>query len=845
MGVKVLSPRCGSLVALSLLVALGTLHGQNRNAGEIRGTITDSSGARVPAVRVTIQNVQTGVINNIVAGETGIYDAASLDPGVYTVVFAKDGFKKYVKNDIVLHVETITVDGLLELGEVSQQVVVNAEEQLVQTETSDKRTTLTTDVITEIPSVGRGWYETTGLLPGVNPGNRGSGSASNQDVGVNGMGSEQESWLVDGGIGMLPVGQNPDLLQTPLEAIAEINFNTSNMSAEYGTGVAVFNVITKSGTNQFHGSAFEYLQNSAMNARDFFNPDVPVHRWNQFGGAIGGPIKKDKMFFFFSYQRNPVSGFDAGWSTFPSQSFRDGNFAGLPAIFDQTTLAQQPDGTWTRQPFSGNQVPASRLDPVSAKIQQYYPMPQSSALTNNYYYQTSSPNTTIYYNGKADYNISSGNRLTASMMYVTNPAPAVGPTCPIGCQNSEVDETTGQISDVWTISPNVVNEFRASVVREYGLWNPTDFNKGYADKVGLKNLPVDAFPDIDIGGIGAPGELGSSWHALLGFTQAVAADSITVIRGKHIMKFGGEYNRMWDNNAWADTEPGYFNFSGLFSQDPKNPGETGIGYADFLQGLPNNWNVTYGPGSKLSDWNLQAFAQDDIKLTSKLTLNLGVRYLYQTGWVEQHGLAGSFDPKLTNPGTGTLGSIWISGQNGRKALEDTKPFVLAPRVGIAWSPKPNWSVRGAWGIFDMQWGGNGYSSYLGLAGSSGNLSATDGLHTLFRLQDGAPLAVTPGYPPKPESWNGQGVIYTPADTAIPTVQQWNFGVQHRIAGGILLDVAYVGSHGSGLRFRRDANQVPLSVASQYGGTGADMQNYRPYPQYQGIMANLHRRLVEL
>ncbi len=204
----------------------------------------------------------------------------------------------------MLHVEAITIDAQLQVGSGTQQVTVESGAPVVQTETSDRQLILTTEAVTQLPNIGGSWYDFTGQLPGVNPG-KGGQDASGEGVGVNGTTSYLSNWLIDGGVGTFPVSQNPDFAKPPLDAVSELNFNTSNFAAEYGSGVAVFNVITKSGTNAFHGSAYEFVQNDIFQARNYFAETVTPLRWNQYGGSVGGPIRRDKAFFFFSYQRNP------------------------------------------------------------------------------------------------------------------------------------------------------------------------------------------------------------------------------------------------------------------------------------------------------------------------------------------------------------------------------------------------------------------------------------------------------------------------------------------------------------------------------------------------------------
>ncbi len=653
-----------AVAAMACFLTVAAAFAQNRNAGEIRGTVLDKSGAVIPGVAITIQNTATGVVTKIVSDSTGVYDAASVAPGTYSVAFEKRGFKTLVKSNIVLHVEAITVDAALEVGAVSQEVTVKAGAVLVQTETSDKREILTSDQVTELPNVGRVWYDYTGLLPGVNPG---SGTVSGESVGINGQGANEYNFLIDGGTDTMYESQIPDYLAPPLEDIAEIDINSSNYSAEYGSGLAVFNVIRKSGTNKFHGSGFEFVQNDALEARNFFYPKTVPLRWNQYGLTFGGPIKRDKAFFFFGFQRNPTNTFTPTFYTFPSAAMREGDFSGLPPLYDPSTTQQLPNGTYARTAFASeaacngvNCVPQSMFDPVAAKIQKYWPLPQTSAVYNNYFFSAPSPANTTYYDIRGDYNITSSNRLNASMMEVTPTYPTASPVCPIGCSPGLEHEWQGQVSEVWAISPNTVNEFRSAMNRAWGSWMPEDIGKNYPQQLGLPNLTANLFPSISIGGTAAPSGLGGSLHAALAFDAYAQSDTVTLIKGKHILKFGGEYDNTRENEAWGDWVAGDFSFSGIFTQNPASAAGTGLGYSDFLLGLPSSWGDSWSPEYGLRMRNLQAFAQDDFKVTTKLTLNIGLRWLAQGGWTDSRNRLDSFDPALLNPATNTPGAIWFA-----------------------------------------------------------------------------------------------------------------------------------------------------------------------------------------
>ena len=251
------------IILLAIFLSVGQAAGQSRQSGEIRGTVTDSSGAVIPGVVITITNLATGVIQKETTDETGLYDAPFVPLGMYSVSFAKDGFKQFIRSNVEMRLETITLNAELQVGATSQSITVTAPVALVQTENAEQSTTLTGAPVTELPNVGASWYNLLALIPGVNQGGAagGYGGAYGSNVGVNGMGGLNANWQVDGGRAFLVMDANPDWMQPPLDDIAEVKMLTGNFGAEYGNGTSVFNVVTKSGTNKFQGDLFEYAEN--------------------------------------------------------------------------------------------------------------------------------------------------------------------------------------------------------------------------------------------------------------------------------------------------------------------------------------------------------------------------------------------------------------------------------------------------------------------------------------------------------------------------------------------------------------------------------------------------------
>ncbi|MFZ0591084.1 MAG: TonB-dependent receptor [Bryobacteraceae bacterium] len=671
-----LRPASFAGLVLMIVAVVPPLRAQNRNSGEIRGTVSDATGASVAGVAVEVTNTDTSVTNTFRTDSTGTYDATPLIPGPYTVTFLKDGFQKLVRPNVVLHVGTITVNASLQLGSVSQQVTVASQPPLLQTESSERSLTLTSESATELPNVGRGWFNLIGQLPGTN------GSASNSSI--NGTLPDSANWLADGGTATLPNSNNPDAIQVPLEAIGEIDINTSSFGAESGNGPAVFNVITKSGTNQFHGSLFEFVQNNVFNARNFFSPTVPPVRWNEFGGSVGGPIKRDRLFFFFAYQRNPNNSYSTGFYTYPTSAMRSGNFSGLGATIYDPSTTTLVNGTYVRQPFPNNSIPASRFDPVSQKIMQYYPNPTLPGTFNNYFFSGANTSTYTWYNFRVDYNIASGNRLSVSGMAVPQTGFTDTPDCPLDCQNVSSPEYTGQITDVWTPQPNLVNEFRTAVSRQAFDFTSPNQGEDFPQKLGLNNATANAFPNISVGGPISLSGIGGGTAARTHQTAYVTSDSVSLLLGKHTLKFGGEFDKWENSTAWGSMDAGSFNFSGIFTRNPAVTSSQGEGVADLLLGLPQSWNTYVFEEYGSHDRNLQAFIQDYYKILPNLTLNFGVRYMRQAGWTETYNRLSTFLPNATNPVTGTPGAIGFAGMNAPTAAENDINFFLQPRVGLSW-----------------------------------------------------------------------------------------------------------------------------------------------------------------
>ncbi len=855
-----------SLVLLMTQFALG----QNANTGEIKGTATDPSGAVVSGVTVTITNVQTGVNTVVTTNAEGIYDVPSVSVGLYKITFSKAGFRNLVRDGITLEIQTIQVDGALQVGSTSEQVVVTGDAPLVETETSDQRVNLTTEAIRAAPIVGTDWRAAmTQLIPGVNAGG-GAGEANGQAIGVNGTQSYNVMFLSDGGPATAPRDFNGSNYYMPVDAIGEVSINSANAPPEYGGGLTSINVITKSGTNQWHGSAYEYIQNTAFNSRGFSNPapePKSVEHWNTYGGSVGGPVIKNKLFFFFLYQRNPASVPTHGNYSYPTAAEEAGNFYGVAgstgSAFDPTT------GTLL-----------GTYDPVALKLQSYFPAATARGwlpgcpgpvnvsagvvqtcpnTTNDFVFNGSSPDTNTWYTGKVDYNINSKQRLSFSFNYFPTvstyvPADPLFPNYATATQEGFTDNLTGQVSHLFTISPSLLNEIHIGASRELDKYSPPSLGKNVPTSIGLEptygtNAPANVFPHITIdqganqgqsnlgAGIGGNGNI----SAILGEGIYTFSDVLTLIHGKHTIKVGGEYDKLYQNYTnWGDIDSGHFEFNG---------GVTGIPYADFLAGDVYGWYVSESDPTSAHSWNTALFASDDFKVSSHLTLNLGLRWQIQSGWGVSNNLFGTYDPFLPNSADGGLykGAILFGGQSdsafGGKlnTIQNADYKEFAPRIGVAWSPRDKWSIRASYGIFNAPRDAENYTDgALGLGfnphqvGPNGYSNGS----AAFQLAAGPPPGTMVVFPTvatlSPEINNFSGVSYYPRNMPTVYIQNLLFSVQHEFADNILLDTSYVFTRGSNLNFATNINQAPVS---ELGCTGYNCGN--PNPIFNNIQAQIY------
>jgi Carboxypeptidase regulatory-like domain len=908
------------LVSAILIGGSGACLAQNTNSGDIRGTATDSTGAVVPGVNVSVSDLDQGVTRSYSTDGAGLYDTGPIPEDHYQLTFTKDGFKTFVRGPVTISLGFFTVNAVLQVGQVSQQVLVSTDIPLLNTESGSLEPTLTADSMDELPQVGSGngggadWENFIQLMPGAvgTPENQngvapGQGGTVGTTASINGN-LPYASYMQDGATTTLPMSENSDV--TVFETTAEVKVSATAFSAQYGLGDIVYNQITKSGTDKFHGAAYEYNQNVFFNAANyaFGTGKANIIHFNNFGGAIGGPVLPSKIFhksfFYFDYDHtinNSTGGVQT--QTLASTAMMGGDFsqAGLPTLYDPTTQTIVPTGTCTylgpqygvsgmkvvpapcvmRTSFEAeagnpgnqayNKLPPGLIDPAAKAIQAYllttkgYPSTVASYAANNFkILGPAGTNPFIKYFGRWDTDLSANNRLTLTETESNNPAfnPAI--FAPLNNQFGDVSRDNAAISDVWTVSPHVINEARMGFTDQLNFFVPVSEGKGYKALLDLPLLQADVFPGIGINGFYGPG---SATHAIYKEMLFDPTDVVTMIKGRHVLHFGGEFliNRA-DSTAWGNINPGGYSFNGLFTAQGAGTtnGNDGMSYADFLIGQSTSWGANITP-EFAGRWKApQLFVQDDFKVKPNLTLNLGVRYEIETGWRDQKGNQTTFDPAVLNenvsasaingiaPGALVQGGMWygFEGQNGRTSLQKPKYDIWLPRFGFSWQVLPSTVIRGGIGLFASEWSedtyGGGEGSAFGTSGGYGDntngfcpavqLSAngttpdtTDaGCGTVGGYNGKSELSTYLTAPTTPFARNGQSPSYNEYNTPVPLNYQWDLTVERSFLRDWVASVGYVGNHGDHQNFPVDIDQVPQALLGP-----ADNQ-FEPYPIYNQI-----------
>jgi hypothetical protein len=833
--------RAAVWLALAALFLYSTFaYGQ---VAAIRGVITDPSGAVVPDVEVTATNVASGVTQTVKTNSSGIYAVPFLNPGTYRVQAAKEGFATLTRDNLKLDVEQVArVDFTLSLGAASQSVSVSAAAALLDSETSVVGQVITNRSIVELPLNGRNYLELARLTAGVTPanGSRESGTGAFSAVGQHGSQTNisldgiDNSSRLSGGI----LGNEAQIATPSIDSVAEFKVVTNNNSAEYGfrLGGTVI-VSTKSGTNQLHGSLYEFLRNDQLDGANFFavGRAKPEYRQNQFGGTAGGRIIRDRTFYFLSYEGTRIRSGQSFTTTVPLPAMRSGDFTGTKPLYDWTTTAPSGSATFVRQPFPGNQIPASRFDAVAAKAISLYPLPNLPGLVNNFFYSPVSQNDTDQVDTRIDHNFTSNHRLfgrysrrrTDRLNPGSLPLPADG-----GQWATEAVLGNSGVANLnSTLSPSTNNEFRIGVIRG-DTTRDIPWTEDYNQKLGVRGIP----------NLGSLNQRGMARFQPSGYAQLGAAsfwpnyndlylfqllDSLLQIRGHHVLKMGFDFRREHLGRVAARFARGYFAFDGSFTQDPNNRGKTGDAMADFLLGTANNSTIGNQNGEIAVTHNYSAYFQDDWRIISRLTLNLGIRW----------DLFGppSFKDLNHYPVSNyvfTLGSqnyqiVKPKDESDCGCDRDWNNF--APRIGLAYQMNSKTVFRSGFGVY---YGEPDAISFFG-SGRFQNLPPdfTEITFPSDRLSQPSNV-VGAGFPAGliPATKVLENVFVNTASRYMPTQysMQWFADLQRELPGQMILTLSYLGNGNRNMTQIRNVNQ-PLTP-----GPGS-VKSRSPWPYFGWII----------
>lgn len=834
----------------------------------ITGTITDQQQARIPDVEVTAVQLNTNLTYKGVSSTDGTYVIPDLPIGPYEIIVSHAGFKKLTRTNINLEIsQRLRVDLVLELGSVNETITVNSAISRVQTESGTLGTDEERERLADIPLSSMDPFETALMIGGAH---MYTSNTSDDYTSFNGSPTKGTQWLIDGSPDV-SVNITAIAVRPALDTVEEVRVDTDALKAESGvTSGGIVSLVTRAGTNKYHGSLYEYVQNDVLDARNAFavKPDAsghikPIVRQNQFGGVFGGPVLIPKVydghnrtFFFFGLEREPIRTASLDQNTVPTPAQRNGDFSqtyvasgALDVIYDPATIRANPSGNgFVANPMPGNIVPQSRMDPVSLKVLPYIPLPNTPptvALTNtlNYLFLGSSPTTDTNASVRIDQRIRGVD--TLFFRYTTNRSlqnslgDGLGPADPTARVNQN-DTHNGVLTYTRIISPTVLNDFKVGAMRKILFFNAEDVGKDYPDKLGLPSVfPRNIFPGVTIAGIIPLGyAFASGYRAESTFT---GSDDLTIIKGRHTIKLGASETWLRLNWLQGGSVSGTFSFPTSLTGNPQSSVGTGVGMATFLLGAVGAGSAQqFVPGFGYRNFRLAGYVQDDFKVTPRLTLNLGLRYDYYSEPVEEHNRWDSFNPYLTDPNTGYPGVLQYAGVTTGNHYVNPNFHNFGPRFGFAYDPIGGGKtvIRGGYAVVYMM------SDIMDI--NINTTGQTFSSTTTFAAPGGAPVpafqfSVGPSTPllqplgasGGPDALIGQAVVYQDRHAPTSYANQWNLTVQRALPGGWTISGSYVGNRGVHL-MGGDYNLDQLNP--KYWSLGLQLQNLVPNPFYGKIPA---------
>lgn len=878
------------LMRYALVIALFlNAHGSGwaqMDQGAVTGVITDKLGAVVPGAEVTLTNVDTAFVMKTKADASGAYNFTPVKIGRYSVSATAPGFRTTTQLNIRLNLQQrLNVPISLELGAVQESVTVSDTPPLMQTQQGSIGQVINTDQLSQVPLNGRNWVYIAHLTAGAAPTAGGSRGGGTGDFSSNGQRAEQNNFLLDGVDNNVNVIDFPNgtsyVVRPPPDALAEFRLDTNAYSAEFGHSAgAVLNASVKSGTNRAHGGLWEYFRNDALNARDFNALRVPVYRQNQFGGMLGGPAIKNKLFFFGVAEADRIVQGQAQVIAVPTMLMRQGDFSEL--LNPSLTGSSQP--TRLYQPNSGGAMPltcngrenvfcANQMDPIARRILSLYPQPNTNGGRTfaNYAFNQRVANYSWQWTTRADWNISEKDQLYSRFSYWNVPGTVDFPLGPVldgafslASGTKKMLSQSFMLSETHLFTSQLINEFRVGY--NYGNYRflQANYQTSMAETLGLGGIPPvsgagwefnGGLPRGNVTGIAAFGS-GSFNPTIERQNVYQILDNVTMIRGRHSLKFGVSLQSIRFATLQSPGNPrGGFTFNGLFTSRPGTP-NTGYGVADFLAGQMSSADLSTEILATQARWYNAAYVQDDWRVTSKLTVNLGLRYDYFQPYKEVGDRQGNFLPTgpLT-PGGGTGVFQLPEGIQSRYPLSATFLGLLArnnikletlsnnrlltgernnfaPRLGFAYSIASKTVIHGGVGLFygALQSQGGATLSYnypfqfpvsflaptcvVNTTCANNGITLANGFSAyLSNLGDKLSLP---------------GMTGSAARFKTPVTTSYNVQVEHSLTKDLVAAAAYVGN-----RTRNLQSYVNYNASAALLPPGTNVTPYTPFPAFGG------------
>lgn len=839
--------------------------------GTLQGTVVDASGGAIPGAQVKITSTATSETKDLTTDGGGRYVQPLLNPGTYTVEVQASGFAPAKQENIRLDVSQIySANFKLAVGQVSSTVEVQATPPPLDSSNATLGQVIDTRTVVDLPLNGRNPFSLAQLVPGVN--NVGNASTPHIGGSRNAVNEEQ----IDGVTNILPENNvgNTTAAYTPIvDSINEFSVQTNALSAEYGRfGGGVINVVTKSGTNEWHGGAFTFARNGVLNANDFFanrsgsaRPDM--HRY-QYGGTLGGPILipriyngRNRTFFFFGFEETKEADNAVETDTVPTAAQRAGDFsaAGNPTIYDPTTLHTDANGNLVRNPFQGNRLPAGSLSPIGQQVMSFFPLPNTGApgaLTNNYVVSGVSKNNDDHWDSRFDHNFTDKwhmflrvshdwNDYAPLNNYGNDAATGYGGPSNGGSWSASMDHTI-------SFTPTLIGDFRYGLSRSYVSRVP--YGAGF-DPASL-GLPSSltgiasqlgglAFPRFEIQNTSGLGNNGYVYLIENPMAHDVTA-SLTKVAGSHTVKVGAEFRKLFINFTQFGQPDGQFGIGqGWTQENPLSANGTGSSYATLLLGLTDYANQTYDSSAASSNSYWAGYLQDDWKISRKLTLNLGLRYEVETPRTERYNQLSYWDPSKPSPLQGSVpasaclycgdlrGQMLFVNQPGSSIYGRSQGPLQwkdwGPRVGIAYSPTSKTVIRSGFGISYLPSALQAAGS-SGAAGTQGFSTSTyvNGTNDNYRTANNSLANPFPsgfilprGPAGGPLTQLGNSIDQSFFDSyRVPYSMQWNFNIQRELPGAFTAEVAYLGNRslflvdGDGGKPYDQVNPIYLPLGNQ-------------------------------